>query len=238
MRWQEYLQELRRLSKGSSQREVLEQVSAVEKTLKAYGERKLPRHPLPKLGFSEEFIMDHLLDCTNLLELDSRLNDLRQTVIENFGIWHIFSEDWLDDLALHFNGRKTLQLMSGNAVLSAGLANVTATDSFDWSKQDVTRPDPWTKVENLDATSAVEKYADVMDVIIMEWAPDTSEDDWEVLQKLRTMRWPGEFIVIGERNGATNSEKFWDECRLEEPEDLNQRHERFDFIDDRVYLIG
>ena len=76
-----------------------------------------------------------------------------------------------------------------------------------------------------------------MDVIIMEWAPDTSEDDWEVLQKLRTMRWPGEFIVIGERNGATNSEKFWDECRLEEPEDLNQRHERFDFIDDRVYLV-
>ena len=203
MSWQEYLQELRRLSKGSSQREVLEQVSAVEKTLKAYAERKLPRHPLPKLGFSEEFIMDHLLD-----------------------------------LALHLNGRKTLQLMSGNAVLSAGLANVTATDSFDWSKQDVTRPDPWTKVENLDATSAVEKYADVMDVIIMEWAPDTSEDDWEVLQKLRTMRWPGEFIVIGERNGATNSEKFWDECRLEEPEDLNQRHERFDFIDDRVYLIG
>ena len=91
--------------------------------------------------------------------------------------------------------------MSGNAVLSAGLANVTATDSFDWSKQDVTRPDPWTKVENLDATSAVEKYADVMDVIIMEWAPDTSEDDWEVLQKLRTMCWPGEFIVIGERTG-------------------------------------
>ena len=114
---------------------------------------------------------------------------------------------------------------------------MTATDSFDWSKQDVTRPDPWTKVENLDATSAVEKYADVMDVIIMEWAPDTSEDDWEVLQKLRTMCWPGEFIVIGERNGATNSEKFWDECRLEEPEDLNQRHERFDFIDDRVYLV-
>ena len=57
MRWQEYLQELECLSKGSSQREVLEQVSAVEKTLKAYDERKLPRHPLPKLGFSEEFIM-------------------------------------------------------------------------------------------------------------------------------------------------------------------------------------
>ena len=132
MRWQEYLQELECLSKGSSQREVLEQVSAVEKTLKAYGERKLPRHPLPKLGFSEEFIMDHLLDCANLLELDSRLNDLRQTVIENFGIWHIFSEDWLDDLALHLNGRKTLQLMSGNAVLASGLANLTATDSFDW----------------------------------------------------------------------------------------------------------
>ena len=48
MRWQEYLQELRRLSKGSSQREVLEQVSAVEKTLKAYGERKLPRASFAK----------------------------------------------------------------------------------------------------------------------------------------------------------------------------------------------
>ena len=106
MRWQEYLQELKRLSKDSSQREVLEQVSAVEETLEAYGERRLPRHPLPKLGFSEEFIMDHLLDCTNLLELDSRLNDLRQTVIENFGIWHIFSEDWIDDLALHLTERK------------------------------------------------------------------------------------------------------------------------------------
>ena len=238
MRWQEYLKELERLSRGSSQEEVLVQVAAVERTLEAYSEHKLPAHPLPRLGFCEEFIMDHLLDCANLLELDSRLNDLRQTVIENFGIWHIFSEDWVDDLALHLNGRKTLQLMSGNAVLAASLANVTATDSFDWSRQDVTRPDPWTEVENIDAVSAVEKYAADMDVIIMEWAPDTSEDDWEVLQKLRKIQWPGEFIVIGERNGATNSRKFWDECRLEEPEDLNRRHECFDFIDDKVYLIG
>ena len=238
MKWQEYVQELKRLSKGSSQSEVIEQVSAVESALEAYADRKLPRHPLPRLGFSEEFIMAHLLDGTDLLELDSRLNDLRQTVIENFGIWHVFSADWIDDLALHLNGKRTLQLMSGNAVLAACLANVTATDSFDWSKQYVTLPDPWTEVENLDAASAVEKYAENTDAIIMEWAPDTSEDDWEVLQKLRAMRWPGEFIVIGERNGATNSEKFWNECRLEEPEDLNRRHERFDFIDDRVYLIG
>lgn len=236
MNWQEYCGELDRLAGGTELTEVRRQTEAVKRALVAFAGHSLPAE-LPELGFSEEFIMAHLLDCPNLLELDDRLGDFRQTVIENFGIWHIFTSAWADDLALHLAGRRTLQVMAGNAVLAASLADVRVTDSFDWAGQDITRPMPWTDVENIDAVAAVEKYAGETDAVIMEWAPDTDDADWRVLQTLRDMKWDGEFIVIGERNGATDSQRFWRECKLEEPADLNLRHRRFDFIDDRVYVV-
>ena len=71
----------------------------------------------------------------------------------------------------------------------------------------------------------------------MAWAPDSGDVDWQVLQFLRQNHFQGNLIVIGERNGATNSAKFWQNARLQLIDQLNQHHRPFDFINDQVWLV-
>ena len=127
--------------------------------------------------------------------------------------------------------------MAGNAVISANLKNTIATDNLDWQGQDNERPCPWTAVEKLDAVTAVRKYYSHVDNIIMAWAPDKSDVDWQVLQFLRQNHFQGNLIVVGEQNGATNSVKFWQDAQLQLVEQLNQHHLSFDFINDQVWLV-
>ena len=130
-----------------------------------------------------------------------------------------------------------LELMAGNGVLSASIPGLIATDNLDWAGQDNESPQAWQRVEQLDAISALERYGLKANYIILAWAPDTSQVDWEILNWLRTKRWSGQFIVIGERNGATNSSKFWQEANLLKPMLLNQHHQAIDFINDEVFLV-
>ena len=74
----------------------------------------------------------------------------------------------------------------------------------------------------------------------MSWAPDKGETDWDVLQLLRQNYPDVKFLVIGEKNGATNSKKFWQEAQLSQDEELqkvNQQLHSFDLIDEQIYLV-
>ena len=91
----------------------------------------------------------------------------------------------------------------------------------------------------MDAIAALDMYGENVSTVIMSWAPDTTDADWQVLQYIRDnqYRFDFDFIVIGEKDGATDSDVFWHEAELEEVPALNAHHQSFDLIDERVYLV-
>ena len=73
----------------------------------------------------------------------------------------------------------------------------------------------------------------------MSWSPDKVEIDWEVLQLLRNDYPEVKLLVIGEKNGATNSAKFWQNGQLTQDAELQKVNEHlhsFDLIDEQIYL--
>ena len=217
---------------------VVEKCDQILATINAYQQQRLSQVELTALELSTDLIFDNLIEYPQLMDVSPRFENLRQVIIESFGIWHICNQLWINDLQA-FCGLDShnLEIMAGNAVISANLKNTIATDNLDWQGQDNDRPCPWTAVEKLDAVTAVQKYYSHMDNIIMAWAPDSGEVDWQVLQFLRQNHFQGNLIVIGERNGATNSAKFWQNAQLQLVDQLNQHHRPFDFINDQVWLV-
>ena len=82
----------------------------------------------------------------------------------------------------------------------------------------------------------MKKYLNNVSNIIIEWCPDGTDIDMQILHYLRQKKWKGNLIVVGEKLGATNSKAFWKEAHLERSVDLNRHHKSFDFIKDQVYL--
>jgi len=191
--------------------DTLVKINAARKALQSLAQHTLPENPLPQLSFSSQDILSDL----RLMPLDDLLSEFRQTIIKSFGVWHLPNKLWLSDLNQFIDGRRVLEIMSGNGVISSQLRlfgnNVIATDNFDWHGQDIQHPDLWTEVICLDAL--------------------------EVLQGLRAQHFNGDFIVIGEKNGAPNSQLFWQNAKLARPKKLNQHHQPFDFISDQVWLV-
>ena len=89
------------------------------------------------------------------------------------------------------------------------------------------------------ALEAIKKYGDEVEYVIMSWAPDKGEIDWNVLELLRSTYPEVKLLVIGEKDGATNSKKFWHEAQLSQDDELqkvNANLHSFDLIDEQIYL--
>jgi hypothetical protein len=181
-----------------------------------------------------------------LPKLDRALRNFRDYLEDTYGMWSYVNAPFAKALADYLNGAPVLEIMAGNGYISKGLRNNNAnqqiytTDSQAWVKENETGKHPVTKIEKLDAISAIKKYGDQVDYVIMSWAPDKGETDWEVLQLLRQDYPDTKFLVIGEKDGATNSKKFWQEAQLSQDEDLqkvNQQLHSFDLIDEQIYLV-
>ena len=229
MEWQKYLARLRYYDRMCGNLPTVHQkIAQVQAVVKAYSRHEIPQE-VPKLSFSAHYLELHMTKHPELFELVSCLNDLRQVLIENFGIWHVFSRAWLASFKQQLKPGKTLVVMCGNAALAANLSNVIAVDDFDWQAQDNTQPHPWCDVKRADALVAVQKYYQQVDNIILEWAPETTCDR-AILDFLRAQKWPGDLIVIGEAKGATNSPQFWQTAKLSRPPAVNALHRPFDFI--------
>ena len=187
------------------------------------------------------------LELTEPLEdIDFLLRHLRDALIEYFSMYGFVSSDFVRDLSAYTDGQPVLELMAGHGYISAGLKaiapaqKIIATDNEDWRTQpDPTSAKPVTDVENMDAIAALDMYGENASTVIMSWAPDTTDADWQVLQYIRDnqYRFDFDFIVIGEKDGATDSDVFWHEAELEEVPALNAHHQSFDLIDERVYLV-
>lgn len=239
MKFEKYVDKIKKIKNDfQNLTPIVEKCDQILVTIDAYQQQKLPDCELTSFELADDFIIDNLIQFPHIIEVSSELEDLRQTMIENLGIWHICNQLWINDLQ-EFCGISShnIELMAGNAVISADLKNTIATDNLNWQGQDNERPRPWKNVEKLDAMAAVKQYYQHVDNIILAWAPDQDEIDWRILQFLRKNKFNGNFIVIGEKNGATNSPAFWKNAKLTYLEILNQHHKQFDFIDDKVWLV-
>ncbi|QCQ03310.1 hypothetical protein FAX13_01155 [Ligilactobacillus animalis] len=237
MEWHEYLARLRYYDRMCGNLTTVHQkIAQAQAVVTAYSRHEIPQ-VVPKLSFSTHYLELHMTKHPELFELVSCLNELRQVLIENFGIWHVFSQAWLATFKQRLKPGKTLVVMCGNAVLAANLPNVIAVDDFDWQAQDNTRPHPWCDVKQCDALVAVQTYYQQVDNIILEWAPEQTTCDRAILDFLRAHHWPGDLIVIGEAKGATNSPQFWQTAKLDRPPEVNALHRPFDFIHDQVFWV-
>ncbi|MGX7051855.1 methyltransferase domain-containing protein [Leuconostoc palmae] len=201
---------------------------------------RLSQHSIPNKKIDHLFFTEkQILADTRLMALDDLLSEFRQLLITEFGVWFVPNYLWLHDLKQFINNRRTLEIMAGNGLISAGLRQlgcpITAIDNFKWQCQDVNAPNLWTNVIQEEALMALKKYQ--YDVIIMSWAPDTNDDDFSILNYLKKHEFSGDFIVIGEPFGHTNSSQFWQSAKLNKNELLNKNYHSFDTIDDHIYLI-
>lgn len=210
-------------------------VNTAINTLRALEAHQIPNQPLPQLFFTE----NQILNEPSLMPLDDLLFDFRQELISSFCIWHLPNQAWIADLHQFIHGRRVLEVMAGNGIITSNLRqlgdDIIATDNFSWQEQGIRLPAPWTQVHKMSAIEAIHAFS--FDVIIMSWAPDTDQSDLEILHALRQQNFTGDFIVIGEKNKATNSKGFWQNADLSTPILLNRHHIPFDFIQDQVYSV-
>lgn len=180
-----------------------------------------------------------------LPKLDKALRNFRDYLEDTYGMWSYVNASFAKALSDYLNGAPTLEIMAGNGYISKGLRNNNAhqeiytTDSQAWVKENETGKHPVTTIEKLDALDAIRKYGDQVQYVIMSWAPDKQETDWEVLQLLRKDYPDVKLLVIGEKDGATDSKRFWQEAHLSQDDDLkkvNANLHSFDLIDEQIYL--
>ncbi|QBO36525.1 SAM-dependent methyltransferase [Periweissella cryptocerci] len=180
---------------------------------------------------------------SGLPKLDKLLRDFRDYLSTTYGMWAYTNSSFLGDLSTYTAGGSVLELMAGNGYISAGLRArnpkqvVYATDDTSWKQENATGAQPVTHIEALDALAALEKYGATVTYIIMSWSPDGVTIDVDVLNTIRNQYPAATFIVIGEKNGATDSKEFWQTASLEEIPELNAHYHTFDLIDERVYLV-
>ncbi|MCK8617228.1 SAM-dependent methyltransferase [Fructobacillus sp. M158] len=222
---------------------ILENIQTVSTCLSGLKQQRLPKVALPKLLYSQK----KLERDPALLPLDEAFGELRQSLIADFGIWFLPNEQLIDDLENFIAGRPVIELMAGNALLTAALLKrgiqASATDTLDWQGQDNERPTPWAPVKQEAALKTVQraiaqaKEANTsLPVFILAWAPNGDEDDWQILCKLRKSQRPFDFLVIGEKDGDTNSQAFWSSAKLSQPKTLNAHYQAFDAYQDAIYL--
>lgn len=181
---------------------------------------------------------------SDLPKLDQKLRNFRDYLEEQYGMWAYISSAFTNQLAKFLAGKRTLEVMAGNGYISKGLkdhgANVITTDSLAWQTENETGKHQLVPIEKLSALEAYHKYKDQIDYILMCWSPDGVPVDNELLEAIRSDGNQVQLIVIGEKDGATNSKVFWQNAEFEKnPEinKLNQYYPHFDLIQDQVYLV-
>ena len=229
-------------------------IKFMERICLALLDKKLPRYHFPQLQLSEDEIKAYMenniqLDeieyqamSAHLEEFDHDLGEFRTYLQTRFGYWATITQDFVEQFPELFPNQVFLELMAGNGYLSKSLRDLGVksycTDDLSWAKHDQTGNQRVTEVESLDALAALEKYGTNVDTVLLAWSPDREDIDYRVLQKVRELG--VNFLVIGEKYGATNSKEFWGNAKLvDDPriDELNKYYSRYDLVHDQVYLV-
>lgn len=229
-------------------------VKFIERVFQVLDNKQLPKYHFPELQLNEAEIAAYMANNVNLSQddfenvlanlekFDHDLGEFRTQLQLHFGYWATITQDFVQELSATFPNESFLELMAGNGYLSKGLrdsdSTAYCTDDLSWSKVDNTGKELLTEVESLDAMAAIEKYGASVDNIIMAWSPDREDIDYRVLQRVRQL--DVNFLVIGERYGATDSKEFWDDIKIiDDPriKQINQFYSRYDLVRDQLYLV-
>lgn len=229
-------------------------IKFMERICKSLEKNQLPKYHFPQFQLNEKEITRYMesnvdLDeiefqsmSSHLEQFDHDLGEFRTYLQNRFGYWATITQDFVQEMVNEFPEQSFLELMAGNGYLSKGLRDLGVktycTDDLSWSEYNETGKLKMTSVESLDALEALEKYGSKVDNVIVAWSPDREEIDYQVLQKIRQL--DVNFLVIGERYGATDSKKFWDNAELIKDTRvslINRFYSRYDIVHDQLYLV-
>ncbi|PMD70739.1 hypothetical protein [Companilactobacillus nuruki] len=229
-------------------------IKFMERVCEVLSNNELPKYHFPQIQLSEKEITAFMEQNIQLNEIefqtmsahlekfDRNLGDFRSYLQTRFGYWATITQDFVASLVEEFPKQSFLELMAGNGYLSKGLRDLGVdtycTDDLSWAKYNQTGNLKMTSIESLDALSALEKYGSHVDNVILAWSPDREDIDLKILKKIRQMN--VNFLIIGEKYGATNSKEFWDAAELiDDPriEKINQSYSHYDLVHDQLYLV-
>ena len=223
------------------------QVQATTAWRKALAARQLPKHPLPRLGIDESLYLDLVMaghGVKTIQTMDKMLRNFRQYFAYHFGMWSSVNQDLFATWQDLFGPLRYMEVASGNCYLSTGLKaqgnQVITTDALTWTQENMTGRTPLVKTEALTANAALWAYGSQVDAVVMAWSPDHDINDAHTLHLMRRQFPKLLWFVIGERNGATDSQLFWSLARIKADRrllKLNRQLPQFDAINERIYLI-
>lgn len=126
------------------------------------------------------------------------------------GMWALVYRTWVQVLAEWIDDRQVLEVMAGRGWLAKALSeegiNIIATDDNSWDKRH-SECGPVHEILPLDALSAIARFGDDADVLIMSWPPYGGEIATDVLKAWGAGRW---IVYIGEGDGmACAPDSFW-----------------------------
>ena len=153
--------------------------------------------------------------------------------------------EMLDKMAEALDGKKCLEIMAGNGLLSRELqdrgVDVLATDKYTISENGyyaLRGVDTHTQIEYLDALDAVNKYAADVDVIIMSWPPYNNRISSDVIDALHEINPDIDILYIGESQGGCTADDLFFEKTYEDyfdlSYDIDDTHVNYSELYDRV----
>jgi hypothetical protein len=135
-------------------------------------------------------------------------------------------------LAEKLKGKKALEIMSGNGLLSYMLRedglDTFATDiAPDKSNEYIAmRNGSYGDIKKMDAISAVKKYGQNMDYLLCSWPPQGEEEVLHALETFNKMKKNATLIYIGEWKGGFNAtDEFFQRVEIvEKMDEINALH--------------
>ena len=244
----EYITKLNQLDLEIDNDIVHNQVNEI-KQIDNYIKSKKPLPEAPaRLGLLPDQFEDVLMEIgenkrRSLTTINNLFNNCRQYLSLEYGIWSVANLKTARLIKEKLAINKALEIMAGNAYWSkaleaAGIITIS-TDSLEWAKTSKTGSEPFYQVLDMPAAQAIEKYRDV-DLILCSWSPNFGQGDIETVNAWQKYNKSSHLLFIGEQNGATNSQEFWDHSWLKKtPElaEINHSFKSFDFINEQIFEI-
>lgn len=202
-------------------------------------------------NFNVDMVMAELLDdlqpeerfvlIPDTFEQSKQMNKFANQTLMNANedtIWRKITgyanvnREMINLLAQHLQGKKTLEIMAGNGLLSYMLmdagVNVFATDLEPGNRNEyiAMQKGCYGDVVKFDAVSAIKKHGAQRDCIICSWPPCGEEEIIKALEAYQKVNPNGILLYIGEWKGGFNAtDKFFDAIEIVDMlNDVNEKH--------------